>query len=108
MCVVTLSGHTAPVTSLCFTENGNAILSASMDGQVIAHDMKRYRNFRTMVTPKQTQLEYLCADKSGQNCMASSAQLYEIYVWSIETGDLLEILHGNFTHSFNCLYLFSI
>jgi periodic tryptophan protein 2 len=94
MCVVTLRGHSAPVTSLSFTENGNAILSASMDGQVIAHDMKRYRNFRTMVTPKQTQLENLCADKSGQNCMASSVQNYEIYVWSIETGDLLEVLHG--------------
>ncbi|KAI6190657.1 Utp12 domain-containing protein [Aphelenchoides bicaudatus] len=95
MCVVTLKGHTASVTSLCFTENGNAILSASMDGKVIAHDMKRYRNFRTMVTPKQTQLEHLCADKSGQNCMASSVQNYEIYVWSIETGDLLEVLNGH-------------
>ncbi|KAI6171825.1 hypothetical protein M3Y98_00905200 [Aphelenchoides besseyi] len=95
MCVVTLSGHKAPVTSLCFTESGNAILSASMDGQVVAHDMKRYRNFRTMTAPKQTQLENLCADRTGQNCLASSRQLFEVYVWAIETGNLLDVMHGH-------------
>ena len=66
-----------------------------MDGQVIAHDMKRYRNFRTMVTPKQTQLAHLCADRTGQNCIAASSQFYEIYVWALATGDLLEVLHGS-------------
>ncbi|CAD5226251.1 unnamed protein product [Bursaphelenchus okinawaensis] len=95
MCIVTLKGHSAPVTSLCFTENGNAILSASLDGQVIAHDMKKYRNFRTMVTPKETQLEHLCADKEGLNCIASSQNTFEIFVWAIETGNLLEILTGH-------------
>ncbi|KAI6185176.1 Utp12 domain-containing protein [Aphelenchoides fujianensis] len=99
MCVVTLSGHKAPVTSLCFTESGNAVLSASMDGQVMAHDMKRYRHFRTMSAPQQTQLDHLCADRTGQQCMAASRQSFEIFVWAIENGNLLDVMHGkNFSH----------
>ncbi|KAI6189322.1 Periodic tryptophan protein 2-like protein [Aphelenchoides fujianensis] len=95
MCVVTLSGHKAPVTSLCFTESGNAVLSASMDGQVMAHDMKRYRHFRTMSAPQQTQLDHLCADRTGQQCMAASRQSFEIFVWAIENGNLLDVMHGH-------------
>ncbi|KAI6219131.1 Periodic tryptophan protein 2-like protein [Aphelenchoides fujianensis] len=95
MCVVTLSGHKAPVTSLSFTESGNAVLSALMDGQVMAHDMKRYRHFRTMSAPQQTQLDHLCADRTGQQCMAASRQSFEIFVWAIENGNLLDVMHGH-------------
>lgn len=47
-----------------------------------------------MAAPKQTRLHRLCADASGDIVVASSSDLFEIYVWSLETGNLLEILTG--------------
>lgn len=79
-----------------------------MEGTVRAHDLKRfalaiilnrliirYRNFRTMVCPKQTQLGCLCVDSSGELVMASSRDDFQIYVWSMDTGDLLDVLSGH-------------
>jgi len=34
-------GHTAGVTAVTFTQNGNTVVSASRDGTVRAFDMKR-------------------------------------------------------------------
>lgn len=97
--MVTFADHTAGVTDICFTQSGKAVLSASLEGCVRAHDLKRhacicyglsplhflsfsrYRNFRTMVAPKQTQLSSLCADKSGDLVGAASKDQYEIYIW---------------------------
>uniref|UniRef100_A0A915D770 Uncharacterized protein n=1 Tax=Ditylenchus dipsaci TaxID=166011 RepID=A0A915D770_9BILA len=58
-CIVTFTEHSSRT-------NGKVILSASLGGSVRAHDIKRYRNFRTLVAPKQTQLNYLCSDSSGE------------------------------------------
>jgi len=57
--------------------------------------MFRYRNFRTMAAPKQTQLNSLCTDQSGELVVACAKELYEIYVWSLETGSLLDVLTGH-------------
>lgn len=46
---VTFSAHTAPVTGLAFLPgSGQALLSCSLDGTVRAHDLIRYKNFRTL------------------------------------------------------------
>lgn len=55
----------------------------------------RYRNFRTMVAPKQTQLNCLCVDQPGELVFASSREEFEIYIWSMENGNLLEVLSGH-------------
>ena len=41
-CFVTFSEHKAAVTAVSFMPNGNAVISASMDGTVMAFDLKRY------------------------------------------------------------------
>uniref|UniRef100_A0A8R1HXW2 WD_REPEATS_REGION domain-containing protein n=1 Tax=Caenorhabditis japonica TaxID=281687 RepID=A0A8R1HXW2_CAEJA len=41
-CTVTFDEHTSGVTAVKWTQNGRAILSASLDGTVRAHDLKRY------------------------------------------------------------------
>lgn len=94
-CVVTFIEHEAAISDICFTQTGRVILSASIDGTIRAHDLKRYRNFRTLVAPKQTQLKHLCADALGDIVMASSHDLYEIYIWALETGQLLDVLTGH-------------
>uniref|UniRef100_A0A915D759 Anaphase-promoting complex subunit 4 WD40 domain-containing protein n=1 Tax=Ditylenchus dipsaci TaxID=166011 RepID=A0A915D759_9BILA len=65
VCIVTFTEHSSGVSDVCFTQNGKVILSASLGGSVRAHDIKRYRNFRTLVAPKQTQLNCLCSNSSG-------------------------------------------
>eukprot|EP01119_Soliformovum_irregulare_P016311 TRINITY_DN4701_c0_g1_i1.p1 TRINITY_DN4701_c0_g1~~TRINITY_DN4701_c0_g1_i1.p1 ORF type:complete len:702 (-),score=243.40 TRINITY_DN4701_c0_g1_i1:55-2160(-) len=94
-CFVTFSDHQGPVTSLTFSQNGNVILSAGQDGTTRAFDMTRYKNFRTMVPPQRTQISALAADPSGEIIVGSSLDNYEIYVWSLQTGNLLDILAGH-------------
>ncbi|KAL3068399.1 hypothetical protein niasHT_030690 [Heterodera trifolii] len=94
-CTVTFSDHGTGVSDVCFTQSGKAVLSASLEGTVRAHDLKRYRNFQTMVAPKQTQLNALCADKAGDLVIASSKDNFDIYVWALATGHLLEVLNGH-------------
>nr|CAD2202339.1 unnamed protein product [Meloidogyne enterolobii] len=94
-CTVTFTEHETGVTDICFTQNGKAVLSSSLEGSIRAHDLKRYRNFRTLVAPKQTQLHLLCADFSGDIVAAASRDLFEIYVWSFETSEVLDVLTGH-------------
>jgi periodic tryptophan protein 2 len=52
-CFVTFTEHLAPVTAVKFAGHGasKAILSSSLDGTVRAHDLLRYKNFRTLTSP---------------------------------------------------------
>ena len=98
-CFVTFSDHDAPVTAIEFAcgETGNAIVSASLDGTVRAFDLARYKNFRTMYTPegRSAQLLSLVADGSGEIICAGAMEPYEIYVWSMRNGQLLDVLTGH-------------
>eukprot|EP00448_Togula_jolla_P041448 CAMPEP_0170638888 /NCGR_PEP_ID=MMETSP0224-20130122/39322_1 /TAXON_ID=285029 /ORGANISM="Togula jolla, Strain CCCM 725" /LENGTH=1015 /DNA_ID=CAMNT_0010969139 /DNA_START=3 /DNA_END=3046 /DNA_ORIENTATION=+ len=103
LCFVTFAEHTAPVTALCFTPQGNAVLSASKDGSVRAFDLLRYRNFRTFASPDGLcQFAGLAVDGGGEIVAASSlGGQYAIYVWSIQTGNVLEVLtaHTSYVQS---------
>uniref|UniRef100_A0A0K0DF84 WD_REPEATS_REGION domain-containing protein n=1 Tax=Angiostrongylus cantonensis TaxID=6313 RepID=A0A0K0DF84_ANGCA len=94
-CTVTFDEHTSAVTGVCWTQSGKAILSASLDGTVRAHDLKRYRNFRTMVCPEPTQLGSLAVDQSGDIVVAAAKEVFSIFLWSMENGSLLDILGGH-------------
>lgn len=94
-CTVTFDEHTSGVTSVKWTQSGRAILSASLDGTVRAHDLKRYRNFRTLVCPEPTQLATLAVDKAGDLVIAGAKEVFNIYIWSFESGHLLDILSGH-------------
>lgn len=96
-CFVTFTEHTAPVTAVTFTPQANAVLSASYDGSVRAFDLLRYRNFRTFVSPNtKVQFTSLAVDNGGE-IVAAGAQgdEYTVYVWSIQTGQCLEVLAGH-------------
>ena len=94
-CFVTFTEHTAPVTAVAFLGSGQAVLSASLDGTVRAHDLIRYKNFRTLTTPQPVQLVSLTVDPSGEVVCAGSLEPFEIYVWSLQTGKLLDVLAGH-------------
>ncbi|CAL1405489.1 unnamed protein product [Linum trigynum] len=94
-CFVTFSEHTNAVTALHFMSNNHCLLSASLDGTVRAWDLFRYRNFRTFTTPSSRQFVSLAADESGEVICAGTLDSFEIFVWSMKTGRLLDVLSGH-------------
>lgn len=94
-CFVTFTQHTGGITGVEFSQNGQVIVSSSMDGTVRAFDMNRYRNFRTFAAPRPCQFYCLALDASGEIICAGSLDTFDIYMWSLQTGRLLEVLSGH-------------
>lgn len=94
-CFVTFTEHTGPITSVTFVPNGLSVLASSYDGTVRAFDLIRYRNYRTLQPPAPTQLSCLAVDSAGEIVAAASLDTFEIYVWSLQTGKLLDVLSGH-------------
>lgn len=94
-CFVTFTHHIGPVIGLEFIKSKNVLISAGYDGTVRAYDLLRYRNFRILKPPIQVQLTCLACDSSGEIIIASSFDPYEIYIWSLQTGKLIDILVGH-------------
>uniref|UniRef100_A0A3Q4HEG6 PWP2 small subunit processome component n=1 Tax=Neolamprologus brichardi TaxID=32507 RepID=A0A3Q4HEG6_NEOBR len=95
LCFVTFTEHTSSVTNVTFTSSGFVIVSASLDGTVRAFDLHRYRNFRTFTSPRPAQFSSLAVDASGELVSAGAQDSFEIFLWSMQTGRLLEVLAGH-------------
>lgn len=93
-CYCTLKSHTAPITGIVFS-NSTVVLSSSLDGTVRAHDLNRYRNFRTYTSPTPCQFTSLAVDPSGEVVVAGTMDPFHIYTWSLQNGKLLDILTGH-------------
>lgn len=94
-CYVTMEqSHQAPVTSVCFAKP-SVVLSASLDGTVRAHDLHRYRTFKTLTTPTPVQFLSLAVDPSGEIVTAGSMDPFHVYAWNLQTGKLLDIFTGH-------------
>nr|CAD7407640.1 unnamed protein product [Timema cristinae] len=94
-CFVTFDKHTSGVSAVQFSRNGKFVMSASLDGTVRAYDMTRYRNFRTFTSLRPVQFACLALDTSGEFVAAGGQDVFEIYLWSIKIGRLVEVLSGH-------------
>jgi len=95
-CIITFTEHISKITDLKFVPNkGNTLVSSSLDGTVRAYDLIKYRNFRIMTTPKPCQLLCVTVDFSGDIVCAGSMDPFNIFVWSLKTGDLIDVLGGH-------------
>ena len=94
-CFITFIEHTAAVRAVQFMHKGNAVVSASLDGTVRAFDLVRYRNFRVLTTPAPTQFISVTLDPSDEVVCAGTQDSFEIFVWSMKTGRLLDVLSGH-------------
>ena len=95
-CFVTFSEHTASTTSVRFSVGKtNVVFSASLDGTVRAYDTTRYRNFRTFTSPRPAQFSSIAVDTSGDLVAAGAKDIYEVFLWSVQTGHLLEVISGH-------------
>lgn len=94
--------HKGPVTAVEFVpgKDGKVFITCSLDGTVKAFDLNRYRCFRTLAAPsdsKPAQFISLAVDKIGSDFIAAgSHNFFEIFLWSLKTGRLLEMLTGLF------------
>jgi periodic tryptophan protein 2 len=95
-CTATFGEHRAAVTSVVFSPRNDVLISASLDGTVRAWDTKRYRCFRVMTAPAPArQFTCVAIDSSGDLVAAGCQDSFEIVVWSLQTGTMLEILSGH-------------
>lgn len=97
-CFVTFAQHTASVTDASFsTSSGNAsvLFTCSLDGTVRAFDLVRYRCFKTFTSPDPVQFNCLAIDPSGEVVCAASLDTFQVFVWSVVTGNLLDIYAGH-------------
>lgn len=93
--IVTFTEHLSAVTAIEFSKRGNVLFSASLDGSIRAWDLLRYRNFRTFTAPSRLQFSSLAIDPSGEIVCAGSLDEFDVYLWSVQTGQLLDKLSGH-------------
>jgi periodic tryptophan protein 2 len=94
-CFITFPQHTAPITGVSYCASNNIVLSSSADGTVRAFDLLRYKNFRTFTSPQPTQFTSCAVDATGEIVIAAAHDPFEIYIWSVQTGKLLDVLTGH-------------
>jgi periodic tryptophan protein 2 len=94
-CIVTFTEHTSGVTACEFSKKGNVLFTASLDGSIRAWDLVRYRNFRTFTAPTRLSFSSLAVDPSGEVVCAGSLDSFDIHIWSVQTGQLLDRLAGH-------------
>ena len=94
-CIVTFTEHSGGVTACEFAKKGNVLFTSSLDGSVRAWDLIRYRNFRTFTATKRLSFSSVAVDPSGEVVCAGSLDSFDIHVWSVQTGQLLDQLSGH-------------
>ncbi|TCD71931.1 hypothetical protein EIP91_000063 [Steccherinum ochraceum] len=94
-CFVTFTEHSSAVSAVEFAKQGQVLFTASLDGTVRAFDLIRYRNFRTFTSPEPVQFSCLAVDPSGEVVAAGSTDSFEIFLWSVQNGKLLDVLTGH-------------
>jgi len=94
-CIVTFTEHTSGVTACEFAKKGNVLFTSSLDGSIRAWDLIRYRNFRTFTAPTRLSFSCMAVDPSGEVVAAGSLDSFDIYIWSVQTGQLLDQLSGH-------------
>lgn len=90
-CTLTFHEHTSSISSVLFSHNRKFVASASLDGTVRAYDLVRYRNFRTLTSPRPVQFSCLAIDASDEFLAAGGQDFFDVYLWSMKLGTLLEV-----------------
>ncbi|CCW69154.1 unnamed protein product [Phytomonas sp. Hart1] len=97
-CVVSFVDHTAPITGIVTSAATNAFFTSSLDGTARGFDLVRYRCFRTFTPPLtevQGQLSCIAVDPSGEVLAVGSSHQNKIFLFSVQTGRVIDVLQGH-------------
>ncbi|EPQ64814.1 Bgt-1678 [Blumeria graminis f. sp. tritici] len=94
-CIVTFTEHSSGVTACELAKKGSVLFTSSLDGSIRAWDLVRYRNFRTFTAPTRLPFSCLAVDPSGEVVCAGSIESFDIHIWSVQNGQLLDRLAGH-------------
>lgn len=93
--IATFTEHSSAVSSSRYSKRGNILFTSSLDGSIRAWDMLRYRNFRTFTAPTRLSFSDLAIDASAEIVCAASLDSFDIHLWNVQTGQLLDRLSGH-------------
>lgn len=96
-CFVTFTEHTGAITGLCTSAATNAFFTCSLDGTARGYDLVRYRSFRTFTAPdgEATQFSCVAVDPSGDVLAVGSSRVNKIFLFSVQTGRVVDVLQGH-------------
>ena len=95
VCLVTFEEHKSPVTDVVFGESGRTVVTSSYDGTCKAYDVVGARCFRTFETPGKVELTKVALDPHCEFVAACSKADFNIFLWSMKTGKLVESFTGH-------------
>lgn len=61
--------------------------------------LRRYRNFRTFASPRPVQFSCLAIDSNDEFVAAGARDTFEIFIWSMRLGQLVEVGKTNLDSS---------
>nr|CAD7266533.1 unnamed protein product [Timema shepardi] len=104
--VMKQQGHFNNMNTLAYSPDGQYVVTGGEDGKVqnwacvspatlTPRLLFRYRNFRTFTSLRPVQFACLALDTSGEFVAAGGQDVFEIYLWSIKIGRLVEVLSGH-------------
>lgn len=81
--LTSFSDHTAPVTSISFSENGYYLATSSQDATVKLYDLRKIVNFHTIEMEAGNKINSIAFDHSGNYLMAggSDVRVYASKTW---------------------------
>jgi periodic tryptophan protein 2 len=101
-CLVTFQDHKGPISDVRFGESGRTVITASYDGTCKAFDVVGARCFRTFSPQDPAEFAALAIDSQTEFVAATARLSLSIFLWSVQTGQLLESLSGH-TAPVSCL-----
>ena len=93
--IATFTEHSSAISGSAYSRKGNVLFTSSLDGSVRAWDMLRYRNFRTFTAPQRLSFSCIAIDPAAEVVCAGSQDSFDIHLWSVQTGALLDQLSGH-------------
>ncbi|KRX01618.1 WD40-repeat-containing domain [Pseudocohnilembus persalinus] len=102
LCFSVIDAHDSKITGIVFTSKAKTILTSSLDGSVKAFDVNKFRCFRTLKSDQPAQFSCVAVDSAGEIACAGAMDPYEIYLWNIQTGNLIDVISGH-TAPITCL-----
>ena len=94
-CVASFAEHKGQIMDVICSSRDDVFITASLDGTARAYDLNKFKNFRTLTSPNGDGLVRLAVDSSDDIVCGATENGHNILVWSMLSGQLLDILVGH-------------